>query len=387
MNTQHLEANGVGIQASQDPGVPSFVGLLTELARDNYILQHTVNLTEFQNDVNAAEAAKKFIISRFEPVYLQALADPLTKFKGVTLRILLAFLVAKYPAEPEEIALQEEELRKKWDSNYHIENLFLEVKEGCDTLVAMKAIQLAEMDKTFNKFAYIAIRGSGQFDSACIKWKALDAVDPNIQLTMVFDAQQDSLHQAGVANSVQLQDLLQATSDQLVLVTTEQQEQRAHNATVLQMIKTKNSSSDADETASTMSAMTAHTAVQERQQRRIAQLEAQVQASITGGGRGGGGGRSGGRGGGRGGGRSGNRDGGRGTYVYRAKSDGPVNSIKTGQFYGNDNYCWSHGYDVAKNHDSKSCESKWRHTGHKEEATGDNPLGGSIKDKEHSKWK
>jgi len=47
---------------------------------------------------------------------------------------------------------------------------------------------------------------------------------------------------------------------------------------------------------------------------------------------------------------------------------------KTGQYYGNDNYCWSHGYNVAKNHDSKSCKEEWRHTGHKEEANGDNPM-------------
>jgi hypothetical protein len=60
---------------------------------------------------------------------------------------------------------------------------------------------------------------------------------------------------------------------------------------------------------------------------------------------------------------------------------------KTGQYYGNDNYCWSHGYDVAKDHDSKSCKAEWRHENHKEEATGDNPMRGSDKDKQFSKWR
>jgi predicted RNase H-like nuclease (RuvC/YqgF family) len=40
----------------------------------------------------------------------------------------------------------------------------------------------------------------------------------------------------------------------------------------------------------------------------------------------------------------------------------------------NDNYCWSHGYQVAKAHTSATCNMK--KSGHKDTATKSNPMGG-----------
>jgi hypothetical protein len=81
------------------------------------------------------------------------------------------------------------------------------------------------MDKTSVKYIYNAVRSTGQFDPACFKWKALPpderATLQQIQTTYfgskykVYDAQRQSLHQAGVANSVQLEELQQATRDEL----------------------------------------------------------------------------------------------------------------------------------------------------------------------------
>ena len=420
MNSQHLEVGGVGIPVSINPGPPVFAGLAVA-DRDTYLLNHMLERAQWENDKNADEAAKKFVLSRYELVYFQSLSHPLTKFKGVTLRTILDFLKAQYPAEPEEIALQKEALRAKWDPNNHIENLFQSVKEGCETLVAMKSIVLLEMDKTFCEYTYNAIKNSGQFESACIKWKALDTANqllpvpvPATALAMkeffkkkydVFDANNDSLRIAGIANNVQLQALVQATNDQMAQLRSEQQATRAAQSTVLQILKEK-TSSDADDTATTLSAMTAHTAVQDRQQQRIDDLEALLRSSRMGGGtcnnnssngnssnsnnssRGGGSSNNS-RGGGRGNRNNNTSRGGRGsgTKTYSPRSDGPANMTKTGQYYGNDNYCWSHGYDVAKNHDSKSCKAEWRHENHKEEATGDNPMRGSDKDKQFSKWR
>jgi hypothetical protein len=39
----------------------------------------------------------------------------------------------------------------------------------------------------------------------------------------------------------------------------------------------------------------------------------------------------------------------------------------------NDNYCWSHGYQVAKSHTSVTCNMK--KSGHEDAATNSNPLG------------
>jgi hypothetical protein len=85
INSQHLEQGGVGIPPSVNPGIPTFVGLADALAQKNYMLDHTTRLAQWQADCNAKEACKRFIILRFEPVHLQELADPITKFKGVSI--------------------------------------------------------------------------------------------------------------------------------------------------------------------------------------------------------------------------------------------------------------------------------------------------------------
>jgi hypothetical protein len=40
----------------------------------------------------------------------------------------------------------------------------------------------------------------------------------------------------------------------------------------------------------------------------------------------------------------------------------------------NDNYCWSHGYQVVKAHTSATCNMK--KSGHKDTVTKNNPMGG-----------
>jgi hypothetical protein len=47
--------------------------------------------------------------------------------------------------------------------------------------------------------------------------------------------------------------------------------------------------------------------------------------------------------------------------------------------YNNTNYCWSHGYDIARNHTSQSC--RYPGNGHQREATPDNLLNGSLTNK------
>jgi hypothetical protein len=42
----------------------------------------------------------------------------------------------------------------------------------------------------------------------------------------------------------------------------------------------------------------------------------------------------------------------------------------------NDNYCWSHGYQVGMNHTSANCTKKA--PGHKDETTKDNIMGGAT---------
>jgi hypothetical protein len=52
----------------------------------------------------------------------------------------------------------------------------------------MKAITKTECEKVFIKYAYTAIRESGQFNTACIKWKVMPEKDKktNRQCRAIF---------------------------------------------------------------------------------------------------------------------------------------------------------------------------------------------------------
>ena len=171
------------------------------------------------------------MLSRFESVYFQELSDSITKFKTVTITDL--------PPEPEEISAVEATLREEWDPTNHIQNLFQSVKEGTKTLLQMKYIDQAQADAQFIKYVYAAIRNSGQFEEACIKWKALPAADKTINRQCraffskkhnVYHTSQNSLALAGVANSVrQVQELVHATHNGFCAIGKQQQEQAAVN--------------------------------------------------------------------------------------------------------------------------------------------------------------
>jgi hypothetical protein len=210
----------------------------------------------------------------------------------------------------------------------------------------------------------------------------------------IFECSQDSLSLPGVANSVQqVQDLEQATRIGFITIQDKQDKQdavntrqEAINASVLKMVAARSTTGDGiDDNATAFSALTASSAVKDR---RIIDLEIQLRRANTnttpppptGGGSAfpwrGGGGSS--RGGGRGGGRGGSARG------YRSRADGPVNMTKNSKYWNADTYCWTCGCDCSKNHDGSTCNHKA--SGYQSTATGSNPMGGSIKDKEYSKW-
>jgi hypothetical protein len=217
MDSASMETNKTAIVASTDPGELKLLGSTTAESRATHIAQYNVKKANWESDENGKEACKIFLLSRFEPVYFQALSDSITEFKNVTVIELIDHITTKYPPRQEEMNAVEATLREQWDPTNHIENLFQSVKEGTDTLLLMKAINNKEWDKTFIKYVYTTISNSGQFDTACLKWSALPIKD---RLTTkqcrayfdkkydTFEALQDSLSLAGVANSVQqVQDL------------------------------------------------------------------------------------------------------------------------------------------------------------------------------------
>jgi hypothetical protein len=94
----------------------------------------------------------------------------------------------------------------------------------------------------------------------------------------VYAAQTNSLHSAGAANNVQLQELKEVTTDGLISVQDRLEEQDNFveeqvnfNSTILQMVK----SNTMDDNATAFSAMTMNTAAKDR---RIEEREAQIRS-------------------------------------------------------------------------------------------------------------
>jgi hypothetical protein len=90
IDTKQLEADKQTISPSTDPGQIDFNELdLTDTtfpeAREAYMIVYTQQKYLWDSDRNLKEAAKRFVLSLFEPVYFQSLSHGLTKFKNVTI--------------------------------------------------------------------------------------------------------------------------------------------------------------------------------------------------------------------------------------------------------------------------------------------------------------
>jgi hypothetical protein len=246
IDSLNMEEDGVGVVASINPGPLSYEGLAdTQAAKDTYLIGYYAQKKLWVADKNLKEAAKRFFMSRIDPTYFQELAYGVTGYKAVSMEDLIYFLQEEYPPEPEEIMEQQQSLLTEWDTNNHIHDLFDSVKLGVETLLEMGAIESEDCDTTCVHYIYNVIRKTGQFDPACFKWKALP---PDKRATLqqiktyfgdkykVYDAQRLSLHQAGVANSVQLQEEQQATRDE---IRTFKENQAAFNTAIIHMVQDK----------------------------------------------------------------------------------------------------------------------------------------------------
>jgi hypothetical protein len=102
MDSTSMEKNKIAVIASADPNELKFVGSTTVESRATHIAQYNVKKANWESDENVKEACKIFLLSRFEPVYFQALSDSITEFKNVTIVELIEQITTKYPPKQEE---------------------------------------------------------------------------------------------------------------------------------------------------------------------------------------------------------------------------------------------------------------------------------------------
>jgi hypothetical protein len=81
MDSTAHEDKKIAIVASTDPGELDFIGMEKEEDRAVHLAKYCQQKAHWEADENIKEVCKTFILSRFEPVYFQVLADPITEFK------------------------------------------------------------------------------------------------------------------------------------------------------------------------------------------------------------------------------------------------------------------------------------------------------------------
>jgi hypothetical protein len=131
----------------------------------------------------------------------------------------------------------------------------------------MNAITKKECEIVFLKYVYTAISNSGQFDTACLKWKALPDADrsKNKQCRAYFERKYKQATRSGFITIQDKQDKQNAVNTR----------QEAINASVLQMVAARSTTGGdgIDDNATAFSALTASSAVKDR---RIIGLELQL---------------------------------------------------------------------------------------------------------------
>jgi hypothetical protein len=70
--------------------------MTTEETQAVYMTKYCRQKAHWEADENIKEACKIFILSRFEPVYFQVFADPITEFKNVTVKEIIKHITTKY---------------------------------------------------------------------------------------------------------------------------------------------------------------------------------------------------------------------------------------------------------------------------------------------------
>lgn len=93
---------------------------------------------------------------------------------------------------------------------------------------------------------YMAIKNTGQFETACVKWKLKQPANrATKQQSMIhfgeayeiFDAKNNTLHTAGIANNAELQSSVQTAQDNINTIQDKLAQSKADNAALHVLLK------------------------------------------------------------------------------------------------------------------------------------------------------
>jgi hypothetical protein len=300
---------------------------------------HKENLRQWREYNNVDAALKQQLIHSVDPIYICTLQHRHTGFANVTTRQLIIHLLNSYGnILPNDIAANDASFRAPYDPSQTIETLYSQIEDAMDYADAGGSAYTASQVVTN---AYNLIANTGLFRDACREWRRRPEVDKtwdNYKLHFTEAHQdwrlnQDTAQGAGYhgANSAMdsfVNDTAKAFAN-LATATSCDRQMLSDLSTTNKDLTQQVSCKDAE----------------------IAKLHSRLRELENGNG----------------------RDNNSSRRPARAPHD------PTKRKYHNDNYCWTHGYDIHPTHSSANCN--FQADGHKKEATRTNTMNGSTANK------
>jgi hypothetical protein len=304
------------------------------------IRDHTEALRLWREYKNVDAALKQQLISTVDCLYVRTLQHRHTGFANVTTRALIRHLLATYGnITPQDLAHNDAKFRAAYDPSQPIETLFSQIEDTMDFADAGGSPYTATQIVTN---AYSIVFTTGLFPEACREWRRSPAADQTwaIFKTSFAEAHQDLRLATGTTQTSGYHSANQAM-DTFV---TDTADAFANLATAT----TSDRQMLADLTASNKK-LTEQIAEKDKE---IARLNSANR----------------------------NNGGNNGNNGNHGNNDRGNNRESTRRRYNNTNYCWTHGWDIARNHTSQSC--RFPDTGHVREATRTDTMAGSTANKD-----
>ena len=316
------------------PGLaPAYPPNATDEQMETIRAEHKEQLRCWRLCGNVNKALQQQVINSIDPIYIRALRHQHTGYTHLLVRDLLHYLFQHYGRIlPHALADNDKQFRKAWDPSSPFETLIDQIETAQE--LAIDGRQPYSQPQILSNALHL-VQSTGVYAEDCKKWTAKPEPEKtwtNFKKHFLAAQEQFRLQQ-----TAQHSGYLGYLLDQQI------------NEKCIPILEAANSivtaSTAREEDLSTLSAThTAYAAQQsklteiiESLKKEVAELKEQTKKTTT----------------------------------PRPRRQRDPNG-----------YCWTHGYKVTVGHNSKTCNK--RKQGHKEEATRDNPMGGSENGKPNS---
>jgi hypothetical protein len=334
-------SGGIAFVAPANPGhVPIIAAGTTQFNMAELVRQHTENKRLWLEYQTVGKALRQQAISAIDDIYLRTLRNPITGYATVTVLDLLTHLFTNYGrVTPHDLQLNDQRMRTPYNVDQPIEVLIAQIDEAVEYAAAG---QQAYSPEQMVNLAYSLIFATGHYEVACREWRIKATADKTwanykLHFTAAYNDRRESAvttQGAGYhgANMV-TRDFLETTADALANLA----EITVTDRTAVANLVTSNST------------LTAQLALRDAE---IVDLKNQIKSLKN------------------------NRPSGTANANPATGGTAPTRTARPLRITANNNYCWTHGYQIADTHTSATCTKP--RDGHQREATGSNPMGGST---------